>query len=164
MVSQLTALESFMSFLGSIMAVMIPVILKIRAQMKRNEEAMKSVPPSANDAPGNVFEHENEILRADILRLRWRLDELIQQFTDISREHSHALRALNRERDECERLRIRVSELERPSIPARQISGEHGAADPVRSSQTVRAVVLPGPEVQEDRDDRPTTRVTKWRA
>lgn len=154
--SHLTALESFLSFLGSIGAIMLPILLRVRAELKRNEDAMKSVPPSELPVESNAdLEAENQRLRGEVHRLQWRIEELSLQLTEVGRDHGHTARALTREREECEMLRLRVGELKETLRAVNSGASTHLPTHPLTrgSSPSLEAVHVT------EIDDRPTPRL-----
>jgi predicted nuclease with TOPRIM domain len=89
----------------------IASIMEARTTREFKRKA-SSIPPSECTMRDlTEIERENERLRGELHRLQWRVDELETQLNEVGRDHGHTARALTHEREECERLRVRVGEL-----------------------------------------------------
>jgi hypothetical protein len=120
MLDWLTQLLSQISpegFVSGTVALLVAIVRILGAVMESRttrqfKHKARSIPPSDFISPEREgIEQENERLRGDLCRLQWRIDELETQLTEVGRDHGHTARALTHERDECERLRIRLGEL-----------------------------------------------------
>jgi predicted nuclease with TOPRIM domain len=99
--------------IAAIAAIIRTVAAVLEARTTRNfKRKVSSIPPSECTMRDlTEIERENERMRGELHRLQWRVDELEKQLTEVGRDHSHTARALNREREDCEMLRLRVGEL-----------------------------------------------------
>lgn len=113
--SHLSAVEAVLSFLGSIVVAMIPFWLKIRAELKRNEAAMRQIPPSL--PPSQLTPAEIELAdNAALHRKVWARDERIRamgaELSEVGADQAKLAHALNESEIENERLRTRLAEFE----------------------------------------------------
>jgi predicted nuclease with TOPRIM domain len=106
--------EGFVSGTLALLAAIVRILGAVMEARTTREfkHKVRSIPPSDFVAPDREgIEQENERLRGDLCRLQWRIDELETQLTEVGRDHGHTARALTHERDECDRLRVRIGEL-----------------------------------------------------
>ena len=104
----IVALAALMRGLGAIMEARTTRVFK---------KTIRSIPPSILPSELPVTDEveltrENERLRGDLHRAQWRIDELEMQLNEVGRDHGLTARSLTREREDCERMHVRVLELE----------------------------------------------------
>ncbi len=123
---------------------------------RRWAKTAHSVPPSeCTVRPDSEIATENQQLRGEIHRLRWRVEELELQLTEVGRDHGRTAQALTREREEVRRLQSRVAELEDMLRAVNSGASTHLPTHPRTrgSSPSWEGVNV------EERDERPTPRL-----
>lgn len=110
----LSALEAALSMFGSLVVAVIPLIVKVRLEVRRAQKAMLSVPPTEPpDAPKPGSEVEVPTVRPSE---PWVYEQRIRQLTDelrtVGEDHARTARALDSAEKRLALLRAHVLELE----------------------------------------------------
>lgn len=113
LLGSLNAITAFLGFLGSIAAAMVPILVKIRADMRRSEAAMLSVPPTPRPVVSEeTLADQLEQTITDLKLARCTIDELKRDLNRAGEDQARLQSALRSSRAECSRLTARVAELE----------------------------------------------------
>lgn len=111
--SHLTEVEAFLTFMGSLLLACVPIYFKVRAEVRRNQQAMLSVPPTACPQPdARASETEAEQAHVALRRAQWRIKDLELDLSRVGEDHGRTAWALRAATVECTRLWALVADLE----------------------------------------------------